>query len=115
VRQLDGALRVARREREHDAEIRWALQHSNVNYQVGGLRRWLALNEGHRLHHVARVPEGDVNFGLFTLIWDRLLGTYRDPTGTTVCEGDVGLAGRRDYPVGYIRQLIAPFQRAAKA
>jgi sterol desaturase/sphingolipid hydroxylase (fatty acid hydroxylase superfamily) len=34
---------------------------------------------GHRLHHVADEVDGNVNFGLFTLVWDRLLGTYRDP------------------------------------
>ena len=90
------------------------LQHSNVDYRVGGARRWLALNQGHRLHHVARVPDGDVNFGLFLLIWDRLLGTYRDPTGRAVHDGDVGLAGQRDFPVQYAAQLLAPFQGAAK-
>lgn len=90
------------------------LQHSNVDYRVGALHRWFALNKGHRLHHVARVPEGDVNFGLFLLVWDRLLGTYRDPTGREVHDGGVGLAGQADYPTRYTAQLLAPFQGAAK-
>ncbi len=86
------------------------LQHSNVDYRVGGLRRWLALNQGHRLHHVGRVPEGDVNFGLFLLIWDRLLGTYKDPTDRNVDDGELGIAGRPDYPVRYVEQLAMPFR-----
>lgn len=90
------------------------LQHSNVDYRVGALNRWLALNQGHRLHHVARVPDGDVNFGLFLLIWDRLLGTYRDPIGQYVHDGEIGLAGQPDYPVRYGAQLLAPFQGVAK-
>lgn len=90
------------------------LQHSNVDYRVGALHRWFALNRGHRLHHVASVPEGDVNFGLFLLVWDRLLGTYHDPTGRDVRDGEVGLAGQADYPTRYGAQLLAPFQGAAK-
>ena len=90
------------------------LQHSNVDYRVGKLGRWLALNEGHRLHHVARVPDGDVNFGLFLLVWDRLLGTFADPTGRSVEAHELGLAGRPRYPVGYVDQLREPFRQRAR-
>ena len=47
---------------------------------------------------------------LATLIWDRFLGTYRDPTHVSVRDGDVGIAGHRSYRVGYIAQLLAPFR-----
>ena len=90
------------------------LQHSNVDYRVGAMRRWVALNEGHRLHHVARVPEGDVNFGLFLLIWDRLLGTFADPAGRSVAVDELGVAGRSAYPVGYVDQLREPFRRRTR-
>ena len=91
--------------------VQLLLQHSNVDYRVGLLRRWVALNEGHRLHHVARVPDGDVNFGLFLLIWDRLLGTYADPTARSVAGDELGIAGRAAYPVDYVDQLREPFRR----
>ena len=87
------------------------LQHSNVDYRVGLLRRWVALNEGHRLHHVGRMPDGDVNFGLFLLIWDRFLGSYTDPTGRSVAADELGIAGRAAYPVDYVDQLREPFRR----
>lgn len=90
------------------------LQHSNVDYRVGAVQRWAALNEGHRLHHVARVPEGDVNFGLFLLIWDRVLGTFTDPTGRSVDVAELGIAGRPAYPGGYVDQLREPFRRRAR-
>lgn len=87
------------------------LQHSNVAYRVGWLGRWWALNEGHRLHHLDRTPDGDVNFGLFLLVWDRLLGTYVEPTLRVVGADEVGLADPRGYPTGYVGQLFAPFSR----
>ena len=87
--------------------VQLVLQHANVDYRVGRLGRWLAWNAGHRLHHIADEIEGNVNFGLFTLVWDRLLGTYRDP------EPDapppiVGLAGRV-VPSRYLEQLAMPW------
>lgn len=91
--------------------VQLLLQHSNVDYRVGAMRRWVALNEGHRLHHVARVPDGDVNFGLFLLIWDRVLGTFADPTSSSVTDDELGIAGRPAYPVGYFEQIREPFRR----
>lgn len=63
--------------------VQLLLQHSNADYRVGPLNRILALNEGHRFHHLKWAGIGDVNFGLYTLIWDRLLRTSSyDPTRT---------------------------------
>lgn len=92
--------------------VQLLLQHSNVDYAVGPAGRWLALNRAHRFHHVNVPGEGDVNFGLFTTLWDRwLLRTYRwDPTATFDSD-DLGVAGRPDYPVRYVDQLREPFRR----
>jgi sterol desaturase/sphingolipid hydroxylase (fatty acid hydroxylase superfamily) len=87
------------------------LQHSNVDYRVGSLERWLALNRGHRLHHLRWPGEGDVNFGLFTLLWDRLFGTY-DAPGRVVTSDHLGIAAQSDYPMSYLAQLAQPFRRA---
>ena len=92
--------------------IQLVLQHSNVDYVVGRTAsRWFALNSGHRLHHVRRVPEGDVNFGLFLLVWDRMFGTFVEPASVGVGAGELGIAERPDYPVGYRAQLREPFSR----
>jgi sterol desaturase/sphingolipid hydroxylase (fatty acid hydroxylase superfamily) len=58
--------------------VQLMLQHSNADYHVGPLRYLLALNQAHRFHHLKSSPEGNVNFGLFTVIWDHLLGTFAD-------------------------------------
>jgi sterol desaturase/sphingolipid hydroxylase (fatty acid hydroxylase superfamily) len=93
------------------AALQLLLQHSNVDYRVGSLERWLALNRGHRLHHLRWPGVGDVNFGLFTLLWDRLLGTY-DAPGRVVTSDDLGIAAQHDYPITYLAQLAQPFRRA---
>lgn len=90
--------------------VQLLLQHANVNYRVGRAGRWMAWNAGHRLHHVDDEVEGNVNFGLFMLVWDRLLGTYREPASSTRAH-TVGLAGGRVLPMRYREQLTMPWTR----
>lgn len=91
--------------------VQLLLQHSNADYRVGPFKYVLALNEGHRFHHLKWAGIGDVNFGLFTLIWDHLLRTYSyDPT-RRFSSADLGMAAKPDYPVGYLAQLAEPFTR----
>ncbi len=89
--------------------VQLVVQHANVDYRVGRLARWMAWNAGHRLHHIADDVEGNVNFGLFTLVWDRLLGTYRRPLTRNVVP-DVGLAGGSQMPASYTGQLLVPWR-----
>jgi len=91
--------------------IQLLLQHSNADVRVGPLARVWAIAPAHRWHHVASAGDGDVNFGLFTSLWDHLLGTFRaaDP-GRRFTPGDFGVAGRPDYPRGYPAQLVEPFR-----
>ncbi|MFI9836201.1 sterol desaturase family protein [Nonomuraea sp. NPDC051941] len=90
--------------------VQLLLQHSNADYRVGPLTRVLALNEGHRFHHLKWAGVGDVNFGLFTLVWDHLLGTYSyDPERRFTSEV-LGMAAKPDYPVNYLAQLAEPFK-----
>lgn len=91
--------------------IQLLLQHSNADYRVGALRYLFALNEGHRFHHRRGAALGDVNFGLFTLIWDHLLGTFRMDSPGRFREDEIGLDGPADYPLGYLDQLRKPFRR----
>jgi sterol desaturase/sphingolipid hydroxylase (fatty acid hydroxylase superfamily) len=88
--------------------VQLVLQHANVDYRVGGAGRWMAWNSGHRLHHVADAVDGNVNFGLFTLVWDRLLGTFREPTSSHPALG-IGLADGRSLPLSYFEQLSLPW------
>ncbi|GAA3245932.1 sterol desaturase family protein [Streptomyces labedae] len=89
--------------------VQLLLQHSNVDYRVGALRYVLSLNEGHRFHHLKWAGVGDVNFGLFTLVWDRLLGTYTYDPGRQFSSDDLGMAAKPCFPDGYLAQLAEPF------
>ncbi|CAA0123238.1 Uncharacterised protein [Mycolicibacterium vanbaalenii] len=89
--------------------IQLLLQHSNADYRIGPAKYVLALNEGHRFHHLKWAGIGDVNFGLFTLVWDHLLRTYSyDPT-RRFDSTQLGMAAKPDYPNGYLQQMIYPF------
>lgn len=95
--------------------IQLLLQHSNVDYAVGPLGRWWALNAGHRLHHLSQPGAGDTNVGLYTLVWDRLLRTYTRPEARpTIATADIGVTGRPDYPTAYTAQITQPFRDLAR-
>ena len=87
------------------------LQHSNVAYFTGPLRRVLAINAVHRFHHLNTEEEGDVNFGLFTTLTDRLLGTAYFDSERTIGTKDLGIASTPNYPADYWQQLMQPFRR----
>jgi sterol desaturase/sphingolipid hydroxylase (fatty acid hydroxylase superfamily) len=86
--------------------IQLLLQHSNADYRIGPAKHVLALNEGHRFHHLKWAGVGDVNFGLFTLIWDHLMRTYSyDPTRRSALPHQ--LPAPDDLPLHLRRRLHA--------
>ncbi len=92
--------------------IQLLLQHSNVDYRMGPFRWLLATNEVHRFHHQKDPHLGDVNFGLFTTVWDHLLGTFHYEERAPFESDELGVADRPDYPSSYLEQLVEPFRRA---
>jgi sterol desaturase/sphingolipid hydroxylase (fatty acid hydroxylase superfamily) len=90
--------------------IQLLVQHSNVDYATGPLHRLVALNRVHRFHHLRWPGVGDVNFGLFLTIWDRMLGTYVWDPHKEFDSSVLGIAAEPDYPVGYLAQLAQPFR-----
>lgn len=92
--------------------IQLQLQHSNVDMRLGPLHYLWAVAPVHRHHHLASATKGDVNFGLFFTIWDILLGTAQFLKSEHIRAGQVGIAGRTDYPDAYLAQLAEPFRKA---
>lgn len=90
--------------------IQLLVQHSNVNYELGPLQRFLAVGPIHRLHHVNWSGEGDVNFGLFFTFWDSLLGTLRLSSERSPSAGDIGIQNGPQIPQRYVTQLVLPFK-----
>jgi sterol desaturase/sphingolipid hydroxylase (fatty acid hydroxylase superfamily) len=91
--------------------IQLLMQHSNVDYWVGPLRYVLALNEGHRFHHLKWGGVGDVNFGLFTNLWDQVLCTWCFDPERRFTSDDLGIGREPNFPAGYLPQVLAPFRR----
>ena len=88
--------------------VQLLLQHSNVDYRTGPIRRLCATAEVHRFHHL-RGRAGHVNFGLFFSGWDHLFGNaFEAPRRLRT--SDIGLADP-GYPRDYLGQLVAPFRR----
>ncbi len=91
--------------------IQLLLQHSNADYRTGVLKSVFANAEVHRFHH-ARGGAGDVNFGLFTTLWDHFAGTfYYAPCAAPSRSQDLGV-DEPEYPTAYFAQLLRPFQGA---
>jgi sterol desaturase/sphingolipid hydroxylase (fatty acid hydroxylase superfamily) len=94
--------------------IQLLMQHSNADYRVGALRYVLSLNEGHRFHHLKWGGVGDVNFGLFTLLYDHLLfRSFSYDRDKVFTSDDLGIAKQPDFPTAYLAQLAEPFRPAA--
>ncbi len=89
--------------------VQLLLQHSNVDMKLGPLRHVFAFAPVHRLHHLKYGKAGDVNFGFFFCLWDRLLGTAMWVGCARIRTQDLGIGGRPDYPVRYWAQLREPF------
>jgi sterol desaturase/sphingolipid hydroxylase (fatty acid hydroxylase superfamily) len=89
--------------------VQLVVQHSNVDYTLGPLQHVLAIGPVHRLHHVNWAGEGDVNFGLFFTVWDRMLRTFKLPSEHKPHSGDIGIQDCPHYPQVYTTQLKAPF------
>ena len=93
--------------------IQLLLQHANADYRIGPLKYVFATAEAHRFHHL-RGPDGDVNFGLFTTLWDHMAGSFRYQRDAAPRAADaVGLTPPMP-PRGYLAQLAAPFRGFAR-
>jgi sterol desaturase/sphingolipid hydroxylase (fatty acid hydroxylase superfamily) len=90
--------------------VQLLVQHSNVDYALGPFRQIIAIGPAHRLHHVNWAGEGDVNFGLFFTVWDRLVGTLRLDCARVPRAGDVGIEDSPNFPQRYVTQFAAPFK-----
>ncbi len=83
-------------------------QHSNCDVRLGPLNWIVAGPELHRWHHSLDLKEANHNYGNNLIVWDVLFGTRFLPKDHQVGELGIPVA---NYPMSYIRQLVAPFRR----
>ena len=93
------------------AGVHMMMQHANLDTRLGPLNWIFSMNEVHRWHHSRVIAEQNGNYGGVLLLWDVVFGTRFYPTDRTP-PVDVGLAGLRDFPTGYVAQLASPFRSA---
>jgi sterol desaturase/sphingolipid hydroxylase (fatty acid hydroxylase superfamily) len=89
--------------------IQLLVQHSNVDFRLGPLDGHLSIGRLHHLHHVNWGRDGDVNFGLFLTVWDRMLGTLQLEPGRPIGTKDLGLDSHPNFPRDYLSHLLFPF------
>jgi sterol desaturase/sphingolipid hydroxylase (fatty acid hydroxylase superfamily) len=88
--------------------IQLIVQHSNIDTNVGLFRNHMSIGKIHHLHHVNWGKEGDVNFGLFSTVWDRLLGTFQPEPPRPIRANDLGIDEVPDFPTSYRAHLAFP-------
>lgn len=76
-----------------------ALHHANLAWpeRVDRALRWLVVTPAmHKLHHSPEQASTNANFGGLFSLWDRLLGTYREPEASPAAYGLSWLTAPRD-------------------
>ncbi len=86
--------------------IYFQLQHTQVIGRLRWLDPWLSTPSNHRVHHGSNRRYLDRNFGGWTMIWDRLFGTYQR-------ESEPVVFGITDPPVsdGVLATALGGFPR----
>ena len=90
--------------------VQLIVQHSNVDAALGPFRNHLSIGRIHHLHHVNWGKEGDVNFGLFLTLWDRMFGTFAPEPPRPITATDMGVDDAPQFPSSYLEHLAFPFR-----
>lgn len=91
--------------------INMFMQHTNLDYKAGILKRFFCVAELHRWHHRADYTDAQVNFGAWLTVWDYLFRTaYNAPTQQTAL-GEIGIKEEPNFPKNYWSQFVYPFVR----
>jgi len=87
------------------------LQHGNIDYRAGILRRVFSVAELHRWHHVRDAERSKVNFGAWLVVWDMIFGTYSSPEGRISWNKDrIEIGIEEAHPKTYFAQFMHPFK-----
>lgn len=97
-----------------DTSRDWLHALVNARMRLGPLRWAWAVAPLHRFHHNNAPDESDVNFGLFTTVWDRFLGTAVDDPEWRFAPGEFGLSNNETYPKNWWAQMQAPFRSSPR-
>jgi len=91
--------------------INMFMQHTNLDYRAGFLKKIFSVAELHRWHHRADYKDAQVNFGAWLVIWDYLFGTAYDEPRMRTQLGEIGIAEEKNFPKNYFKQFLYPFKK----
>ena len=93
--------------------INMMMQHTNLDYKAGILKKLFCVAELHRWHHRADYKDAQVNFGAWLTIWDKLFKTSHDSSRIVRREdiGDIGIKEEPNFPKTYLKQALYPFNK----
>ncbi|MBY0470436.1 sterol desaturase family protein [bacterium] len=81
--------------------------HANIRQPRGSWESWVNSPRAHRWHHdVLLHKRYGQNFGVYTLIWDQLFGTFYMKDGVPK---QLGVAESLRYPDGFFARFFYPF------
>lgn len=83
--------------------------HADVPWTLGPVGRLMISPAAHRLHHIRDEALMGTNYANTITLWDRLFGTYCDPTPYINCQ--TGIAGGSRNAMG---ELARPFEAVAR-
>jgi len=89
--------------------VNMMLQHCNVDYRAGFLKKIFSVAVLHRWHHRADYKDAQVNYGAWLILWDMLFGTYYDNPKIYRSIGKIGIAEEPNFPKTYLEQVKYPF------
>ena len=91
------------------AAVHGIFQHTNLPIRCGVLNWFFSMAELHRWHHSRVEQEANTNYGQNLIVWDVVFGTRFLPADREPPE-DIGLGGMPEFPMGYVGQVLSPFQ-----
>lgn len=92
-------------------DINMFMQHTNLDYKSGVLKKLFCVAELHRWHHRADYKEAQVNYGAWLTIWDRVFGTAYDKPNMQTNLGAIGIKEEPNFPKSYWKQFVYPFSK----
>jgi sterol desaturase/sphingolipid hydroxylase (fatty acid hydroxylase superfamily) len=96
--------------------INMMMQHTNLNYRAGILKKFFCVAELHRWHHRSDYKDAQVNYGAWLTLWDYIFNTaYDNPKiYQTQGIGQIGIKEESNFPRSYWRQFLYPFKKGNK-
>ncbi|MBX2894750.1 MAG: sterol desaturase family protein [Cyclobacteriaceae bacterium] len=92
--------------------INMMMQHTNLDYKAGILKKFFCVAELHRWHHRADYKDAQVNYGAWLTVWDHIFKTAYDNPKIYHTDGigEIGIKEEPNFPRTYWKQFWYPFK-----